>query len=249
MLEPSKKPRVFVFVGPEKTGTTTVFDLLPFIRVPRQKEMFLLSRRHDVKAEIDRVECQLAEQGVAFIVEPTYFVSAFARKTLAGLTNRWEIHAIHTRRDPIERMVSHYLHHKARGRVSEPEAAVATFPEIVEASRYEAHAALWREAVAAFSVIDLASGNDLAVALSELGIKPRINSKSLRSNKRLSPRSAGLARIASFLWQGLIVLGLNRLISPGLKSRLKSHIYYRGTPVEASEEERACLIRLLSTTD
>lgn len=248
MTVPPVKPRVFVFVGPEKTGTTTVFDLLPFAREPRQKEMFLLSRRRDAKAEIARIENQLAVQDAAFIVEPTYFVSAFARETVAGLADRYDVHVIHTRRDPIQRMVSHYLHHKAKGRVSNPEEAVAAYPEIVEASRYETHAAFWREVVATFSVIDLASGTDLAAALSELSITPRATHEVLHSNRRLAPRSARLARVASSLWQGLIALGLNRLIPPGLKNRLKGRVYYGGTPVEASEEERACLIRLLSAT-
>ena len=248
MSTPIGKPLVFVFVGPEKTGTTTVFDLLPFARQPRQKEMFLLSRRHDAKAEISRIEDQLAEQDAAFIVEPTYFVSAFARETLAGLADRYDIHVIHTRRDPVERMVSHYLHHKAKGRVSGPKEAVAAYPEIVEASRYETHAAFWREVVASFSVIDLASGSDLAAALVEFGITPRPDREVLRSNPRRAPRSAGLARVASSLWHGLIPLGLNRLVPPGLKNRLKSRVYYGGPPVEASKEDRACLIRLLSTT-
>lgn len=248
MFISSEKPRVFVFVGPEKTGTTTVFDLLPFAKVPRQKEMFLLSRRHNVQAEIARIEAQLAEQNAAFIVEPTYFVSAFARETLAGLADRYDVKVIHTRRDPVERMVSHYLHHKAKGRVSVPEEAVAVYPEIVHASRYETHAKLWREAVPSFSVIDLADGPDLAAALTALGIAPRASSVALRSNRRLAPRSAGLARVASSIWQGLIALGLNHLVSPGLKNRLKSQLFYGGAPVEASEEERACLIHLLSNT-
>ena len=248
MIIHKSRSKVYVFVGPEKTGTTTIFDLLPFKRLPAQKEMFILSRRHAPEAEVARIEAQLATQEAAFIVEPTYFVSTFARETLAGLAGRYDMHVIHTRRDPVERMVSHYLHHKAKGRVSEPEAAVASYPEIVDASRYETYTALWQSALRAFSVIDLDTGTDLAAALAELGIEPRKSSEALRSNQRLAPRSAGLARIASSLWQILIALGLNRLVPLGLKNRLKGRVYYGGTPVVASEEERACLTRLLSTT-
>lgn len=248
LSEQNKRRRVFVFVGPEKTGTTTVFDLLPFAQVPRQKEMFVLSRQGDVEAEIARIESQLLEQDAAYIVEPTYFVSDFARSTFACLVNCYDIHVVHTRRDPIERMVSHYLHHKARGRVSEPKEAVAAYPEIVEASRYETYAALWQSAVPAFSVINLDSGQSLDRALEALGIEPRMSNVELRSNLRLAPRSAKLARAATLFWQGLISVGLNRLVPSALKSRLRRKIYYGGTLVEASEEEQACLIRFLSTT-
>lgn len=244
-----EKPRVYVFIGPEKTGTTTIFDLLPFARVPVQKEMFLLSQKNDVEGEIARIENQLATQEAAFIVEPTYFVSAFARCAFARLSGRYDLKIIHTRRDPVERMISHYLHHKAKGRVLEPEAAVATFPEIVEASRYEAHSTLWQATVPAFSVIDLASRADLAAELTELGISPRLGIEAIRSNQRLAPRSAEFARVTSSLWQGLIAIGFNRLVPPRLRNILKKWIYYGGTPLEATEEERACLIRLFSTTD
>jgi hypothetical protein len=243
------KPCVYVFIGPEKTGTTTIFDLLPFSQVPTQKEMFLLSRRHDEVAEVARIETQIAEQGTAFIVEPTYFISVFARETLAKLADRYDIKIVHTRRDPVERMVSHYLHHKAKGRVSEPEAAVAAYPEIVKASRYEPYAALWQAAIPAFFVINLGSGTNLADALGEIGIVPRRGNEAMRSNQRLAPRSASLASLASTLWQGFIGLGLNRLVPSRLKNWLKNLVYYGGDLVEASEEERACLIRLLSITD
>lgn len=91
--------KIYVFVGAEKIGTTTIFDLLPFKKLPIQKEMFLLSRRRDPKAEVARIEAQLAAQEAAFIVEPTYFVSTFARETLARLAERYDIRVNHNRRD------------------------------------------------------------------------------------------------------------------------------------------------------
>lgn len=244
------KPAVHVFVGPEKTGTTTIFDLLPFARVPAQKEMFFLSRRRDTEAEIARIEAQLAVQDAAYVVEPTYFVSDFARDALARLAAHYELQVIHTRRDPVERMVSHYLHHKAKGRVSSPEAAVAAYPEIVEASQYETYSALWRASLPAFSVIEVSGQADLSVALSELGIVPSMaEGATLRSNSRMAPRSVRLARAASALWTGMIALKLNRLVPRGLKNRLKGRVYYGGAPVEVTQEERECLKRMLSTID
>lgn len=248
LSSPSDKPLVYFFVGPEKTGTTTVFDLLPFARVPTQKEQFLLSRKMQLKQEIKRIEEQLALQECAFIVEPTYFISAFAREAVAKLTSHYDIKVIHTRRDPVERTVSHYLHHKSKGRVDAPDSAVVDYPEIIEASRYEAYSALWETVAPCFRVVETTNDTDFAATLEAMGIVPHQRSEVLHSNQRLAPRSAGLARIASSVWDWSIALGLNRLVPPGLKHRLKNSVYYGGAPVSATEEERACLIRLLSNT-
>lgn len=248
MKQNENPPVVYVFVGPEKTGTTTIFDLLPFDKIPLQKEMFNLSRRYDANAELARIEAQLAVQNVAYIVEPTYFVSDFARHMLARLADRYELHVIHTRRDPVERMVSHYLHHKAKGRVSDPESAVASYPEIVEASHYDEHAALWREVIEHFHVIDVNGGADLTVELTRLGITPA-SSGAVQSNRRMAPRNIALARLASTLWQVMIDIRLNRIVPAGLKNLAKARVYYGGVPVEVSDKERECLIRMLSTTD
>ncbi|WP_189435765.1 hypothetical protein [Pseudovibrio japonicus] len=240
-------PKVFVFVGPEKTGTTTIFDLLPFTKTPKQKEMFNLSRRRDMRAEETRIKSQILANGEAYIVEPTYFVSDFAREALVELGTRYDLKVIHTRRDPLERTVSHYLHHKAKGRVSNPIDAVSAYPEVVEASRYEDHSAGWRDAVDQFYTVQITSGSDFAATLKGLGISAK-DAGFQQSNQRMAPRSVVLARIASYLWQWLIALRLNRLVPLTLKSVIKNRIYYGGNKVEISLEERECLKRMLSTT-
>ncbi|SDF99315.1 hypothetical protein SAMN05216571_103323 [Onishia taeanensis] len=248
MNKKHSRPVVYVFIGPEKTGTTTIFDLLPFDQVPLQKEMFNLSRRCDSNAELARIDAQLSVQNVAYIVEPTYFVSDCARQILSEISDRYEVHVIHTRRDPIDRMISHYLHHKAKGRVSDPEGAVASYPEIVGASHYDEHTKLWREVVEHFHVIDVTGGADLSTELTRLGITPS-SSGAVQSNLRMAPRNFKLARLASKFWQVMIDLRLNKIVPSRLKNSAKARVYYGGQPVEVSDKERECLIRMLSTID
>ena len=238
------RSKVFFFIGPEKTGTTTIFDLLPFDRVPAQKEQFNLSRQNNINAELKRIQAQLNVQKEAFIVEPTYFVSSYARNQLSALADYYEIHIVHTRRNPVDRMFSHYLHHKAKGRVTDPESAVEAYPEIVDASRYEKHADLWEGVADYFHIIDVNDSADLSSTLKEIGISPR-EVGALQSNKRMAPRSITIARFFSKLWQVMIKTKLNRLVPVWMKKLAKDRVYYGGETIKVDNEERKCLMRML----
>ena len=41
----------------------------------------------------------------------------------------------------------------------------------------------------------------------------------------------------------------NQIVPSRLKNLAKARVYYGGQPVEVSDKERECLIRMLSTTD
>lgn len=236
------KRKVFIFIGPEKTGTTTVFDLLPFHRVPLQKEMFNLSRKKDLKAERRRIVKQLLVQEAAYIVEPTYFISEFARQNIQKLSSDYDVCLIHTQRNPLKRSISHYLHHKSKGRVSNIDEALSLFPEILEASRYDKYLDKWVSDFSDVKVIDLDKNNNLEFGLNGLGIKARCNHDAI-SNRRLAPKNLFVAKYLTLCWRKLIQIGLNSVIPRALKKLVKKHVYYGGDPVEISKEEEECLKR------
>jgi len=237
---------VYIFVGPEKTGTTTIFDMLPFASVPRQKETFNLSRCQAVEAERDRIAWQAADQAQVFLVEPTYFTSDFALSTIAKMQESYNVHVVHTRRDPVARTLSHYLHHKLRGRVKNPSEAVQAYPEIVTASAYDHHTTKWQAAVCNVHIIDIAQV-DLRQALKEIGIAI-IDADVPRANAQLAPRSLWLSKLSTIIWDAMIALRLNLLVPRGVKRFLKNCIYYGGNRITVTDQEREYLTRCLSTT-
>lgn len=248
MSDIKKKPKVYFFVGPEKTGTTTIFDLLPFKTIPKQKEMYNLSRKCNIKAETNRINAQVNKSNSAYIVEPTYFISKLARQAIRDFSDDYEVHVIHTRRDPIKRMFSHYLHHKSKGRIRHPEETKSKFPEVFESSRYDKYSELWKLSVVNFHVIDIADTTDLSQSLLDIGIEP-VDSKFMQSNRRLAPRNIAVARFATKIWQFIISLGINKVIPVKIKEIIKSNVYYGGKKVEISDEERQCLTKVLSNID
>lgn len=240
------KQKVIFFVGPEKTGTTTIFDSLPFRYPPRQKEHFNLSRRKDFGAELKRISTQLRLEPVAYIVEPTYFTSEFARTSIASLTGTYDIHVVHCQREPLARSVSHYLHHKSKGRVRSVPKAVKLYPEILEGSFYDIHCTKWAELVPNFHVVNIDEPNAIDSVFLDLGIKKRKNAKS-KSNVRLAPRSLSIAASASTLWGVFIRCRLNRFVPNWLKKEVKSVVYYGGNTVSISELEKEQLRKYLAT--
>lgn len=239
-------PRIYFFVGPEKTGTTTIFDMLPFVRRPQQKETFNLSSRQSANAEWTRIERQAKEQSQVFIVEPTYFVSEYARVAIAQLQNRFEVHVIHTRRDPVARSISHYLHHKLKGRVRTPSEAVKVYPEIIEASDYDRYSSKWNEVIHNFHIVDIAK-MDLRHALSEIGISTVDNSAD-KSNPQLAPKYIWVSKISTLTWGMMIKMRLNLLVPSSVKNYLKKLVYYSGKRATISDQEREYIARCLSAT-
>ena len=237
---------VYIFVGPEKTGTTTIFEMLPFAKIPRQKETFNLSRRQDASAERDRIAWQAADQTQVFLVEPTYFTSDFALATIGRMQESYDVHVVHTRRDPVARTLSHYLHHKLKGRVKNPSEAVQAYPEIVTASDYDHHTSKWQAAVCNVHVIDIAQV-DLRQALKDIGIA-EIDANVLHANAQLAPRSLWLSKFSTLIWDAMITMRLNLLVPRGVKVFLKNRIYYGGKRIIVTDQEREYLTRCLSIT-
>lgn len=246
MLHSNNQIKVYFFIGPEKTGTTTIFDMLPFLKPPRQKETFNLSRRNAVNAEWIRIRRQAEDQSQVFIVEPTYFISDTARSAIAEMQSRYEVHVIQTRRDPVSRTVSHYMHHKLKGRVKNPSEAVKAYPEIIEASRYDHYSAKWQAVIQNFHIFDIAE-QDLRQALKDIGIT-NVNSTTANSNRQLSPRNIWLSKVSTRIWKSMVTLRLNLLVPRSAKSFLKNIVYYGGKRMTISDQEREYLTRCLSTT-
>jgi hypothetical protein len=232
--EVRKVKKVYFFVGPEKTGTTTVFDMLLNMNNVRQKESFNLSRKMSLSNELERIE--KSDDEIVIIIEPSYYTSLFALESIASLQANFNVIVVSTHRDRLNRCISHYLHHKLKGRIKNVKQGFEEFPEIIKASNYEFFDALWSSKIDTFCVWDIDSMNfSFGTHLDSIGIKH--NSPDHRSNPRIAPRSQQLSKYATVIWDAMIGIGLNRLVPNRFKRFLREVIYFGGRHPVVSQAE------------
>lgn len=225
---------VYFFVGPEKTGTTSIFDMLPQNENVRQKETFYLSHLMSSEKELSRIENTLADRVV--IVEPSYYASPFALEVIAMFQEKFNIIVISTHRDALKRSISHYLHHKLKGRIKNVDEGIKKYPEIIKASNYEYFDALWEAQIKSYLVWDIDSVNfSLEKHLKSIGIEN--TSLDRVSNTRFSPRFILLSKLSTKMWDIMIRFGFNRLVPIYLKNFFKGVVYYGGPRPELTVVE------------
>lgn len=225
---------VYFFIGPEKTGTTSIFDMLPQNGNVRQKETFNLSRIMSSEKELSRIENIFSDKVV--IVEPSYYTSPFALKIIAEFQEKFNIIVISTHRDVFNRSKSHYLHHKLKGRVKNVDEGIKKYPEIIKASNYEYFDALWGAEIKSYLVWHIDSSNfSFEEHLNSIGIEN--TSVDMVSNTRLAPRFALLSKFATKIWDIMIRFGFNRLVPIYLKTFFKGLLYYGGPRPELTAVE------------
>ena len=153
----------FMVVGAMKAGTTTLYrDLLrhPRVFLPTNKEPEVLV--HFPTAATATAEYaelfkragagqKKGEASTAYTKRPTYEGVAELAREVCGA-----IRIIYLRRDPIERMISHYKHFLQHGLISGSFAeVVARDDTLVDYSRYDWQIAPWIEVFGADAVLQL----------------------------------------------------------------------------------------------
>lgn len=132
------------FVGPGKCGTTWVYDVCrahPTLNVGLIKEPgeFL---KHDV--DLNAYHKLWRGPGVRCDFSNTYFFSDAAAQAVWSYNPAARICI--TVRNPLSRLVSHYMFMRRAGWLSEPiDEAIAARPELVDRCRYHKHAQKWLE--------------------------------------------------------------------------------------------------------
>lgn len=253
----SSVPLQFLCVGPQRTGTTWVYEMLrrhPEIYVPEAvKETMFFDRYYE--RGLDWYRKYYREAGANQLcgeVAPTYFdvpeVPARVHDVSPGCT------IFITLRHPVERARSLFLHHLKKGRVSENfwEAADQK-PRIIDAGRYAEHIPRWTatfgEDQLSFQFLeDIRNQPEtvLHAVQDTLGVEhmdpPEKRNESI--NATSMPRFRWLAKGAARLTTTLHECGLHSLVKAVKKTGLKSLVYSGGEDrrPELSSATRAALI-------
>lgn len=229
------KKKVFIFIGPQKTGTTTIFELLKFDVGKGEKEQYTLTKSGSTKKEIMRIENQ--NQNPAYIVEPSYYSSQTALINCEILSKKYDLHIVHSNRDPLERAKSHYLHHFLRGRINNIDDALINYPEIFESSKYRKYNPLWKTSVKNFHTVDINGSIPLRTQLEQLGVK--CIGEASRLNERINPRSRLVAKFFSNLSRLVRILNLEKFVPSYIRVSLRGLVMTGGENIELSNEEIA----------
>lgn len=231
----------FVCVGPQRTGTTWIYEMLrqhPELCLPEAvKETMFFDLYHDRGIDWYSQYFQHARpEQLHGEVAPTYFDASEAPRRIQNLSPNCRI--VVTLRDPVERAWSLFLHHLKKGRVSENFwDAVGRIPRIVEAGHYGRHIPRWQsifgpEQVTILFLEDIESRprKMLRSIQRELGVEvkdlPEKRDKSL--NGTSMSRYPSIARGVTFLTTKLHKYGLHEVVSAVKKTGVKSLVYTGG---------------------
>jgi len=231
----------FICVGPQRTGTTWLYEVLrrhPSVCVPEAvKETRFFDCRYDRGLSwYARYFSESQDNKLCGEVAPTYFDFPEVPKRVYETAPRCDI--IITLRHPAERAFSLYLHHLRKGRVKRPfRRAIEQKPRIIEAGRYANHIPRWRsvfgeQRVHFVFLEDIRSQPQILVnqICDWLGVEPTglPNQAREKVNAASMPRFRWLAKGAEFLTSAFHAYGLHRIVDLGKKIGLKKLAYTGG---------------------
>ena len=229
----------FVAVGPQKTGTTWLYEVLknhPKIAFPNDvKETMFFDLNYDKGAQwyISHFLNDDANK-ICGEIGPSYFDVEYIPERIYSFNPNCKI--IITLRDPISRALSLYRHHWARGRVKGSfQEAVEQMPRILTAGDYAQHIPRWLDLFGEENILILFF-DDLTVnpqqivddvcSFLEIDKKVVISGKKTRKvNAAKSYRLRWLASWSTSLSLKLHSLRLHKLINIFKALGLKSLVY------------------------
>jgi hypothetical protein len=231
----------FVAVGPQRTGTTWVYEMLlqhPALCLPEMvKETMFFGRRYD--RGLDWYSTYFEHCGnhqLCGEVAPTYFDVPEIPERIYQIAPDCVIFI--NLRHPVERAFSLYLHHLRKGRVSSSfREAIEEKPRIITAGHYATHIPRWQSMFGENQVHFLFLSdikNRPQVVLNEICARLEVDplNQPSRVQKKVNaasiPRSRWLARCASALATLLHSFGLHWIVEGGKKLGLKEIAYTGG---------------------
>ncbi|MDZ7629304.1 MAG: sulfotransferase [Parvularculaceae bacterium] len=236
----------FVIIGAMKCGTSTLHAQLSrqpqfFMSAPKEPNFFSNDEIYAKGEAWYRSLFAAAPQGAIkgessthYTKLPTYPNTA-AR--LAALIPQAKF--IYVTRDPIERLVSHYIHEWTEGRISVPiEEAIEKHPELIAYSRYGYQLAPWINQFGAERI--------LTVEFERMTAEPDATLKRIAAflgaegevtwRDDLEAQNISAERIRTFPLKSLIVDNKvatairRKLVPQGLRDRVKSRLQMRARP-------------------
>ena len=237
----------YFFVGPPKTGTTWIYEVLHTIEdvnVSNQtKELEFFNKNfkkglrwyHNSFYKTGAITCDIS---------PSYFTSDKALMRIKEYNPSAKI--IITIRDPSKRLISHYKHNIRFGIIRKIpfEEAIKTHPSLVENSLYAKYLRNWVQVYGRENVLILPLellSEDPMEYLTMLGtfLNIRIDIYKSKVKNRVNyasqPRSYFLARSARILRKKINDLGFHGLVRRAKKMGLKKFIYEGGKDVDIAE--------------
>lgn len=248
----------FVAVGPQRTGTTWLYEMLrghPQICMPEAvKETMFFDKRFGRGIDWYASYFDHGEEGqINGEVAPTYFDTSGVPQRINEIAPDCEI--IISLRHPAERAFSLYLHHLKKGRVPPSLwGAIEQKPRILTAGNYSEHIPRWKS-IFGKEQIHLLFLSDIHDRPREVlhrvcdwigvrwkndwfsGVNQNVNTKSI-------PRSPFLAGLVSLLVDKLHKYSLHRVVEIGKKVGAKEIIYSKEKSKlpKMSDKEREKLI-------
>jgi hypothetical protein len=137
----------FYFVGPQRTGTTWIYEVLRLhneLCLPKDvKETMFFDRYYSKGLNWYKQYFQHRKKDQLLgEIAPTYFDNEFVPKRISNLYSSVKI--IITLRHPLERAISLYKHHLSKGRIPRSfSKSIEIIPNIIEAGHYAKHIPRW----------------------------------------------------------------------------------------------------------
>jgi len=240
----------FVAVGPQRTGTSWLDEALrahPEVSLPQQvKETMFFDERFRRGMDWYASHFDLRDAGtVRGEIAPTYFDMDAAAARLEEHNPACRI--IVTLRDPRERAISLYRHHRAKGRVHGSfSRAIEQMPRIVESGHYAEHVPRWlerfgRERVHFVTTDDISNRPEgtLTDVCRFLGVAAADPPASIGRvvNPSTAPRYPVLAALAARAATGLRAARMHRVVEAGKALGLERVFDGGGTLPEATKDE------------
>jgi hypothetical protein len=246
----------FLFVGPQRTGTTWIYKHLrkhPELCFPKGvKETMFFDRNFDKGTQWYNwhfSECKKVEKRVE--VAPTYFDEP---KVLRRIKNHSpDTKIIISLRDPVEKARSLYQHHYQKGRVDGSfSEAVKVRPDIITSGYYAEHIERWlqlfnEKQILVISTNEIKNEPDqlLEKLCGFLQIDYNLLNKGVQKEKvntALQPRLHSVAKMGSAFVSKLHSWRLHWVVNSAKKLGLKSIFFREGSnKLGLSEEERQFL--------
>jgi len=243
----------FVYIGPDKAGSTWLHQVLrwhPEVWAPEVKELFFFDRYHQRGADWYRAHYSEAPAGAAVVADVSHdylFDPAVPGRMRALLGD--DVRLMVTLREPVDRAWSAYHFMVRQGRVREPFAeAVRTVPELLDHGRYATHLRPFLDVFAreqlfapTFDRLVEAPQGFAADLFAFLGIAP-VDVPTDLHGKQLGisqPRSFGVARAARSAGVWVRDRGGERLVSRAKGSTFVQRGLYRGFGAESPTMDEA----------
>lgn len=252
----------FLYIGPDKAGSTWLFDVLsehPECYVPACKDIYFFDKYYHFGIGWYLRFFKRASVSVPAVGE---FSHDYLFSTLAADRIKNDLPGVKmmtTLRNPVERTFSHYLHWVSRGWTEHPfEMALKMYPELIEHSLYFKHLSEYFKRfdssqikIFLFDKLQKNPKEFISEVFHFLGVSfvgnTRIHEKSMQSSRPRSPFLIRNARRCANIIRGM---GMPDLVGYIKHSSLANMLYKTYTPEERprlDNETRHSLVKTFRT--